>query len=59
MMAPDLLDETLNIEFSRRERQAWERTLLLIAGISPDEANRIAQLAAQDRAAVEEMRHAA
>ncbi|MBZ9759444.1 hypothetical protein LB553_00895 [Mesorhizobium sp. CA8] len=58
-MARDELDERVNIELSRAQRQAWERSLLLIAGISPTEASRIAHLAAQDRAAVEEMRHAA
>jgi hypothetical protein len=51
-MSRDQLDEYLNIEFSREQRRAWE-FLLINAGIAPEEAYRIADLASKDREAVE------
>lgn len=50
-MPLDLIGEQAIIDLSRAQRQAWERMLLLVAGISPDEATRIAEEAARDRAA--------
>lgn len=51
-MSPDLLDETLNIEFSRQERMLRDRALLITAGLHPIEADTIVRQVAEDRAAI-------
>lgn len=51
-MSPDLLDETLNIEFSRQERMLRDRVLLITAGLHPIEADTIVRQAEEDRAAI-------
>ena len=50
-MAPDHLDECLNIEQSRAEREILDRMLLINAGLSEFEAHRIAAETARDRVA--------
>lgn len=49
-MSDDLLSELTLIDMSRAQRMAWDRLLLLTAGIDSDEAKRIASLADADRA---------
>jgi hypothetical protein len=51
-MSDDLLSELTLIDMSRAQRMAWDRLLLLTAGIDADEAERIARLADTDRAEV-------
>lgn len=54
-MSPDAIAEQALIDISRTQRRAWEYVLLLTAGISQSEAERIASLAAHDRAEVAAM----
>ncbi|WP_246675735.1 hypothetical protein [Mesorhizobium sp. B1-1-4] len=51
-MARDHLAEMALLDLSRAQRMAWERLLLLTAGISPAEAEDIVTLAEKDRQAV-------
>ncbi|TPK14130.1 hypothetical protein [Mesorhizobium sp. B2-5-11] len=51
-MARDHIAELALIDLSRAQRIAWDRLLLLTAGINPDEAERIARLADEDRTAM-------
>jgi hypothetical protein len=48
----DFIAEQALIDISRAQRRAWE-FLLINAGIAPEEAFRIADLASKDREAVE------
>ena len=48
--APDYLEELALIRMSAMQRRVWEFALLLGAGLKPDEAEQIADLAAADRA---------
>lgn len=57
-MPRDLIEECALIEMSRIQRRSWE-FLLLTAGLKPDEAERIADLAAEDRAEMSQQREAA
>ncbi|TPM53238.1 hypothetical protein FJ959_22160 [Mesorhizobium sp. B2-2-4] len=51
-MPRDHLAELALLDLSRAQRMAWERLLLLTAGISPAEAETIVTLAEKDRQAV-------
>jgi hypothetical protein len=48
-MTRDHMEERMNIDLSRSQRQAWEKILLEAAGLSKEEAGHIASLAALDR----------
>jgi hypothetical protein len=52
-MGADQIEELALIRMSQMQRRAWEFALLMDAGLSKEEANRIADLAAEDRAAAE------
>jgi hypothetical protein len=51
-MSDEHLSEITLIDMSRVQRMAWERLLLLTAGLSLTEAERITRLADADRSAI-------
>jgi hypothetical protein len=51
-MPRDQIAEMAILDLSRAQRMAWERLLLLVAGISPSEAETIVTGADEDRQAV-------
>ncbi|PBB75170.1 hypothetical protein CK227_10280 [Mesorhizobium sp. WSM4308] len=49
MPRDQIAEMALLLDLSRAQRMAWERLLLLTAGISPSEAETIVSLADKDR----------
>ncbi|WP_181170989.1 hypothetical protein [Mesorhizobium sp. B2-1-3] len=52
-MPLDLISELSLIDLSRAQRMAWEKLLLLTAGVDADEAERIVRRADADRQALQ------